>query len=75
MHLNNFYHENQIKVIIPFAHFSEDDDADNTLADPDEAENDYLSDDDGADFNDARPHPSYLPNDEKGNNISRGIDV
>ena len=53
-----------------FAHFSEEDDADNTLADPDEAENDYLSDDDGVDFNDARPHPSYILNDEEGNNIS-----
>ena len=58
------------KEIIAFLHFSEDDDADNTLADPDEAENDYSSDDDGADFNDERPHPSYIPNDEEGNNIS-----
>ena len=57
------------------SHFLVDDDADNTLADPDEAENDYLSDDDGVDFNDARPHPSYIPNDEEGNNISWKIDV
>ena len=41
----------------------------------DEAENDYLSDDDGVDFNDARPHPSYILNDEEGNNISWGIEV
>ena len=67
--------KNKIKEIIAFIYFSEDDDADNTLADPDEAENDYLSDDEGADFNDADPHPSYIPNDEEGNNISRGLDV
>ena len=67
--------QNQIKEIIPLAHFLVDDDADNTLADPDEAEHDYLSDDDGVDFNDTRPHPSYITNDEEGNNISRGKDV
>ena len=49
-----------------FANFSEDDDADNTLADPDEAENDYSSDDYGADLNNERPHPPYISNDEQG---------